>query len=67
MVNPEVENSKYRENHQTLLTSKTSIDILEVPKNPGSDVKWRENLDHDALLHHLAVSLFSITSRRLPS
>ena len=41
---------------ENIRCSGTSIDVLEVPKDPASAVYWHQGLDHTALLEHFEVN-----------
>lgn len=55
---PEIESGLISANHlrhENQKTLSTSIDLLEIPRDPLAKAIWREGLDHDALLKNVEV------------
>lgn len=60
---PEIEMSEgYDQKREISYSSKTSVDILEIPQGSNDAFNWLESLDHDALLSHFEASFFFLIS-----
>ncbi|MCJ1272370.1 hypothetical protein MMC21_000156 [Puttea exsequens] len=56
---PEIEDdfgsAHYLRYRSSLQSTRTSVDVLDLKGSLRSDIQWRQNLDHDALLSHFGV------------
>lgn len=61
MRHPEIESGlisdEYLRHRDALASKTTSIDLLEIPRDPRHDIGWWEGLDHGGLLQHFKVCL----------